>query len=255
MGEYVEVDGVKMWFDSWGSGLPLVLLHGDMVTNATWEPHAATLAERFEVLAPERRAHGHTPDVEGALTYALLAGDTIGFLEAKVRGPAHLVGWSGGGNVGLIVAMHRPDLVGNFDVSGNEPAAFEGFGSMTANGPESAFARSPYESTSPDGPDHWPVAFEKIKQMGMTDPTIDPKDLGGIVAPTLVVAADDDVVRLEHTIELYRSIPNAELAIVPGTSHALILEKPDVINRLILDFLMSDPAPTMMPIRRASAES
>jgi pimeloyl-ACP methyl ester carboxylesterase len=261
MGEYLQVEGVKTWFDSWGSGPPLVLMHGDMVTNATWESTAPALAEHFQVLAPERRAHGHTPDVEGALSYALLAQDTIGFMQEKVRGRADLVGWSGGGNVGLIVAMKRPDLVrklvlisANFDVSGNEPAAFAGFASMTADGPESAFARSQYESTSPDGPEHWPAAFEKIKQMGMTDPTIEPKELGAVVAPTLVVAADDDVIRLEHTIELYRSIPNSQLAIVPGSSHALTLEKPDVINRLILDFLKSDPAPTLMPVRRAPAE-
>lgn len=69
------------------------------------------------------------------------------------------------------------------------------------------------------------------------------------------MAADDDMIRLEHTIELYRSIPGAQLAIVPGASHMLVLEKPDVVSGLILHFLRNDPAPTMMPIRRGPAEA
>ena len=69
-------------------------------------------------------------------------------------------------------------------------------------------------------------------------------------ARTLIVSADDDVIALEHTLELYRGIPDAELAVVPGTSHVLILEKPELVARLVLDFLTTDPVPTRVPIRR-----
>ena len=248
MGEYVDVDGLKTWFDSWGSGPPLVLLHGGFGSNAAWEPQAPALAEHFGVVAPERRGHGHTPDAPGPITYELMTRDTIGFIEAVVRGPAHLVGWSDGGNVALMVAIERPDLVSklvaisaNFDVSGVVPEMEEAARSMTADGPELAFPRSEYGSISPDGPEHWPVVFEKVKRMVMSEPTLDPKELESITAPTLVVAADDDLVRLEHTIELYRSIPGAQLAIVPGASHMVVLEKPDVVSGLILDFPTGRP--------------
>jgi pimeloyl-ACP methyl ester carboxylesterase len=87
--------------------------------------------------------------------------------------------------------------------------------------------------------------------MASREPHIPPSELQRIAAPTLVVASDDDIVSLDHTIELLGSIPNAQLAIVPGTSHFLTMEKPDVVNRLILDFIQNDPSPTMMPIRRA----
>jgi pimeloyl-ACP methyl ester carboxylesterase len=263
MGEYVDVGGVKTWFDSWGSGPPLILLHGGLVTNATWEPTAPAIAEHFHILGPERRGHGHTPDVDGPFTYGLFAHDTIRFIEEVVGGPAHLVGWSDGGNVALTVAIQRPDLVNklvpisaNFDnVTASDPEVVEAFSSMRADGPEVAYLRSLYEAVTPDGPQHWPVVFEKIKQMGLEyEPAIDPKELGEITAPTLVVASDDDIVRLEHTIELYRSVPNAQLAIVPGTSHMLIMEKPEAVTGLILDFLTNDPSPTVMPIRRAPAE-
>jgi pimeloyl-ACP methyl ester carboxylesterase len=85
-------------------------------------------ATRFRVIAPERRGHGHTPDVDGALSYELMAADLIGFLDRMVGGPAHLLGWSDGGIIGLLVAMARPDLVhkliaisANFDTSGIVP--------------------------------------------------------------------------------------------------------------------------------------
>jgi pimeloyl-ACP methyl ester carboxylesterase len=88
--------------------------------------------------------------------------------------------------------------------------------------------------------------------MVSTQPNITVEQLGRIGAPTLVLAGDDDIISLEHTSALFRAIPNSELAIVPGTSHALMMEKPELVNRLILDFLEKDPVPTFMPLRRAS---
>jgi len=87
--------------------------------------------------------------------------------------------------------------------------------------------------------------------MALTEPTISLAALNGIVARTLVLAGDDDLVSLEHTIALYRAIPNSELAVVPGTSHFLLREKTELVNRLILDFLDHDPVPTAWPVRRA----
>ena len=263
MGQYVEAGGLKTWVDSWGSGSPLLLLHGGMVSNQTWDPMVPALAERFNVLAPERRGHGHTPDVEGPYTYALMADDTIALLEEVVGGPANLVGWSDGGNIALMVAAKRPDLVtklvvisANFNAEGTDPELLKGLEESRADGPEVAFMRSLYEAASPDGPEHWPVVFEKIKRMDVEyDPPITVEDLGRIASPTLVMASDDDIVLLEHTIELYRSIPNSQLAIVPGTSHVLVMEKPVEIDQLILDFLQKDAAPTMWPVRRAAQRS
>ena len=115
-----------------GAGDPLLLLHGGICTNETWGPQLPAFADRFRVVAPERRAHGHTADVDGPLTYADMAADTIGFLDAVVGGPAHVVGWSDGGIVGLLVAIERPDLVRklvaigtNYDTAGVVPEAEE----------------------------------------------------------------------------------------------------------------------------------
>ena len=107
MGKYVELPGVKTWYEVEGKGEPLVLLHGGFCTNETWATLRPEFAARFRVFLPERRAHGHTPDVEGPLSYTDMAKDTVDFLTSVVRKPAHLVG----GIVGLLVAIARPDLV------------------------------------------------------------------------------------------------------------------------------------------------
>ena len=85
------------------------------------------------------------------------------------------------------------------------------------------------------------------------EPTLTANDLATIPCRTLVMFADDDEVRLEHAIALYRALPDAELAVIPGTSHGLLVEKPELCNAMIVDFLTNAPVATFAPIRRASA--
>ncbi|MCI0439098.1 MAG: alpha/beta hydrolase [Chloroflexi bacterium] len=260
MGEYVELPGVKTWYEVEGKGEPLVLLHGGLLTNETWGPMRPELAGHFHVFLPERRAHGHTPDVEGPLTYTDMAKDTIDFLTSVVSRPAHLVGWSDGGIVGLLVTFARPDLVKKLVVIGANfepalqvtPGAEAMMDRLTPDSPDVAMFRALYEAASPDGPQHWPTMLAKFRDMVLGDePNISRGDLGRISAPTLVMVGDDDLPTLEHTIALYRAIPNSELAVVQRASHALPMEKPSLVNQLIIDFLTNEPVTTLMPIRRA----
>ena len=258
MGEYVELPGVRTWYEVEGHGEPVVLLHGGLCTNEIWGQQRADFAANHRTFLPERRAHGHTPDVEGPLSYHDMAQDTIDFLASLVGGPAHLVGWSDGGIVALLVAIARPELVRKIVVTGAnfKPAPQIGPAEMldelTVDAPGMEMFRSMYEAASPDGAEHWPVVVGKMAEMIRTEPDIPIEDLGSISAPTLVLVGDDDFVPLEHTIELYRAIPNSELAVVPGTSHAHFMEKPSLVNRIVLDFLDNDPVPTMAPVRRAA---
>jgi pimeloyl-ACP methyl ester carboxylesterase len=260
MGDYVKLGDVNTWYEDEGAGDPLLLLHAGFCTNETWGAQRADLAARYRLLLPERRGHGHTPDVAGPLSYQDMTDDTVSFIESVVDGPAHLVGWSDGGIVALLVAIARPDLVrkvvamgANFLPNPQSGAAPEMFEHLTPDAPDMAMFREMYEATSPDGGDHWPVVVGKLTDMYRTQPTIRPEDLARITAPTLVLVGDDDLMTLEHTIALYRAIPNSQLAVVPGTSHVLLMEKPGEVNHIILDFLANDPIQTMLPIRRAEA--
>jgi pimeloyl-ACP methyl ester carboxylesterase len=249
---YVDVDGVHTWYEELGAGDPLVLLHGAFTDASEFGANTPALAERFRVLTPERRGHGHTPDVPGPISYELMAADTAAFLDELKIGRAHLVGHSDGANVALLVALARPDLVDRLVLIS---ANFNHDGLVTdvdlAELAANEFLADAYGQVSPDGRDHFPVIATKIFRMATTEPTLTPADLSRVAARTLVMAGDDDMIAAEHTLLLYRSVPNSELAIVPGTSHALIIEKPELCNRIILDFLTKDAAPTFLPIRRA----
>ncbi len=110
MANYAQLGDVRTWYDEHGVGEPLVLLHPGGADARAWAPTLDALSARFHVFTPERRGHGRTPDVEGPITYELMAQDTIAFLEAVVGGPAHLVGWSAGAGVALVAALRRADL-------------------------------------------------------------------------------------------------------------------------------------------------
>lgn len=259
MGQYIDIGAVKTWYDEQGEGDPLVLLHGGLVPNESWGMQMPEFSAQFHVLAPERRGHGRTPDVEGPLNYDDMAADTIGFIEKVVGGPAHLVGWSDGGIVGLLVAIERPDLVrklvaisANYDLTAVPAELQEGLGSARPDSEDMAMPRAMHVAVAPGGEESWKVLFEKFQVMAHTQPNIAVEELGRITAPTLVISGDDDLITLEHTTTMYRAIPNAQLAVVPGTSHALAMEKPDLVNRIVLDFLEKDPVQEMMPFRRAA---
>ena len=145
MGKFIELPGVKTWYEVEGNGDPLLLLHAMFCTNETWGAQRPDLSAAYQVFLPERRAHGHTGDVAGPLSYHDMTSDTIDFLTLAVAKPAHLVGFSDGAIVGLLVAIARPDLVrklvvigGNFDVSGLLPEAYAMFDGMTPDDPHLA---------------------------------------------------------------------------------------------------------------------
>lgn len=257
MADYVLLDGVRTWYDEQGDGDPLVLLHpgGAGVDARAFGPNVKPLAARFRVYTPERRAHGHTPDVEGPITFDAMAKDTIAFLESVVGRRAHVVGCSDGAIVGLLVALRRPDLIdrlvlvaGVFHFQGWLPQVID-----PNNGRPDFLARL-YEEVSPDGAGHYQVVVDKLARMHTEEPTLTADELGALRSRTLVMVGDDDEVRLEHAVAMYRGIRDAELMVVPGTSHGLLVEKPDLCNEVMIHFLTTDPVDTMAPIRRAASQ-
>ena len=253
MATNVQLGAVKTWYDEHGEGEPLVLLHGGLVDARFFDPNLPALAEHFHVYTPERRGHGHTPDVEGPITYQLMTDDTIAFLETVVGQPADLVGHSDGAFVAMLVAMQRPELVnrlvmisGGFSKSGEAAPDMEWDVDQIAE-----FLGPAYGEVSPDGADHFKVVATKVGKMAAVEPALQASELAEVTCHSLVMFADDDLVTPQHMVDMYDALPNAELAIVPGTSHFLTQEKPELVNKIVVDFLTKEPVPTVAPIRRA----
>jgi pimeloyl-ACP methyl ester carboxylesterase len=253
MATYVQLGAVRSWYDEHGEGEPLVLLHGGLVDARFFEPNLPALAKHFHVYTPERRGHGHTPDVEGPITYQLMTEDTIAFLETVVRQPADLVGHSDGAVVAMLVAIQRPELVkrlvmisGGFNKSGDAAPDTEWNVDQIAE-----FLGPAYGEVSPDGIGHFKVVATKIGEMAAVEPNLQASELAKVTQRSLLVFSDDDLVTPQHMIDMYAALPNAELAIVPGTSHFLTQEKPDLVNKIVVDFLTKEPVATVAPIRRA----
>ena len=242
-GEYLEAGGIRTYYETAGAGDPLVLLHGGMCTAETFDGQTPALAAAYRVYVPERRGHGRTPDVEGPITYDVMAADTIAFMEAAGISSPHLVGFSDGALVALLVALARPDLVGRLVLIGQAvnfehmrpemEAMMEGL-SVEALPP---MLRALHAAVSPDGPEHFDVVFDKLASLWRTDPGIGFAQLERLAAPTLVLLGDRDMISLEHAAAIQRALPAVQVGVVPGATHGLPMEKPELTNRLLLDFL------------------
>jgi len=243
---YVEVGGLRTWHEVHGEGRPVVLLHGGFGGASSWAAQAPVLARSgYRVHVPERRGHAHTPDVPGPFTYGVMADDTVAYLDRVVGGPAHLVGWSDGAVVGLLVAQRRPDLLDRlvligqyYNSSGKVTGGLDEL--LRAGGDQvMSFLRAGYDPVSPDGPDHFPVVYAKMLQMVATEPELDLESLAAVGAPTLVLQGDRDEVTLEHGAAVAAALPQGRLAVLPGT-HLLPIENPEVVNALLLWFLRGE---------------
>jgi pimeloyl-ACP methyl ester carboxylesterase len=253
---YIEVNGHPTWLTIRGTQVQTVLLlHGGLAESGSMlDTIGAALGERYRVAAFDRRGHGRTADTPEPFHYDSMAGETVAVLE-HLGGSAHLVGYSDGGITALLVALHRPDLVDrlvligtNFHYSGLRPLTAPG------GGDDPAFSRiaASYAERSPDGAGHFDEFLAKTYALFRSEPTLTVADLADVSAPTLVLVGDDDLVELPHTVALYESIPEAQLAVVPGASHLLPKEQPAETARVVLRFLTAPlPPATLMPSRRA----
>jgi pimeloyl-ACP methyl ester carboxylesterase len=250
--DHVDAGGLRTYYEAQGAGAALVMLHGGFASVNTFAGFTPTFAERYRVYSPERRGHGRMPDPDGPITYEIMADDTIAFIEALGLGPAHVVGWSDGANVGMITAIRRPDLVRKLvligtavNISGAKSWARAMTEHMTVDHLPPMLIEE-YAELSPDGRDHFPIVFDKLAR-AIIDTTQTLEDLARISAPTLVMAGDDDVVTVEHEEAMRAAVQDGQLAIVPGASHALPLEKPELVAQLIFDFLADRQVPKLMP--------
>ncbi|WP_350348896.1 alpha/beta hydrolase [Agromyces sp. G08B096] len=260
MGGHTDVDGLDTWIDVRGSGeRTVVLLHGGMGnSDDLLDSIGPRLEDRFRLVAFDRRGHGRTRDTDEPFHYDDMATHTIAVLErpeiAAAATGVDLVGWSDGAIVAMLVAIRRPDLVDRLVLIGGN-FHYDGVHELDSSGePEQSPLYEGYAARSPDGPDHYRAVAEKWMTLITTEPTLTTADLARIDHPALVLAGDDDLVKLAHTVELFEALPAGRLCILPGTSHLVPFERAELVASVIADFLEGPAEPaTMLPVRRRPA--
>ena len=264
---YTSVNGLQMYYEIHGSGgVPLVLLHGGLMTIELFGAVLPELAKTRQVIAVELQGHGRTADIDRPLRYELMADDVAALIEQLGLGQVDVFGYSLGGGVALQLAIRRPALVRKLVIA-SAPYATAGWHPdiLAATGLLNAEAAAQmhetplyqaYAAVTPR-PEDWPVLVTKVGALvsgnaGTYDWTAGVKT---VKAPTLLIVGDADSVLPEHTEAMFRLIggrvvgdlaplPSAQLAVLPGTAHSAVLTRTDL--RRELDRLA--PHPLLMAI-------
>ena len=248
---YLRINGVDLYSEVDGTGDPVLLLHGGFCSVEHLRAQSDALVPDYRVFAFERPGHGRSADVDEDFGYTRGVADTLAYLDAHGIESAHVIGYSDGAIIGLLLALEHPERVRSLvAISANlDPSAFtqsEGAHGPVLDSPAPAAAsaepkpdveRMHYDALSPDGPEHADIVLAKLFTLWTTEPSIDPADLATITARTLVMSGDRDTIRPDHSLLIAASIPGAQLCIVPGATHNLIAERPELISTLIREFL------------------
>ena len=242
---YLDAGDARIYYEVHGKGEPVLLVHGGFCSIETMRTQIDDLATSREVHAPERPGHGRTADDGEPFAYERMAGQTIAYMDAVDLAAADVIGFSDGAIIGLLLARDHPSRVrsltaisGNLNTSGFVPEqeADVAFGEAALS---ALFAD--YDRLSPDGPERRPDVFRRMAEMWGSQPEIAPDSLAAITCPVLVMAADRDAISIEHTVAIRDAIPGARLCIVPGATHMLLGERPELVAVALHEFLSERP--------------
>ena len=240
----VDFEGARIWYATFGSGPPVIFLHGAFEHSGDWGNQVPAMLEAGRrVVLIDSRGRGRSTRGALAFTYELMAREVLAVMDALGIDSASVVGWSDGAIIGLILAMDHPARVervfafgGNMDLNGVKPEPTP----TAALGQAFDRAVKDYARLS-DTPGEFKVMADEVNRMMQTQPNYDAGDLARIRRPVAIAHAEhDEFIKLDHAEYLARTIPDARLVALPGVSHFALWQKPDEFNDTIRTFLQSD---------------
>jgi pimeloyl-ACP methyl ester carboxylesterase len=254
---YASVDGLEMYYEIYGArsaGEPLVIIHGALMSIVSMGEIVPRLAQTRQVIAVELQGHGRTADTDRPLSFELMADDVAALIESLNLEQADIFGYSMGSGVALQVAIRHPEVVHKLVVAsvaynsdGFYPEVLAGSQFVT---PE-MFTGSPWEQDyvrlAPN-PEGFPALVEKTVQLNRAMRDWPPESIQAVAAPTLIIVGDSDIIRPEHAVDLFRlrgggvpgdltGLPNARLAVLPGTTHATVITRVNWLDAMMGEFL------------------
>lgn len=231
-GSYFAVNGVQLYYEVYGAGEPLLLVHGNGGSIAGWRMQIPYFRNLFTVIAVDSRAQGKSGSNNEDLTYEMMTDDLAALIEHLDLGPVNVLGWSDGGIQALMLAMRHPDKVRKIIAMA---ANLNPSSAALADGVEEALKGYLDMLAS----DNNPTNLQKLKVAGITlsQPDIKPEELEAIAAPTLILVGDHDFIRDEHTLEIFHHVPNSQLGIFPNATHTVPFDEPELFNAAVDRFL------------------
>lgn len=237
---YVGHEGARIWYASYGSGKPVILLHGGLGHGGNWGYQVpALVGSGHRVVVVDSRGHGHSTRDARPYRYELMASDVLAVMDTLQLDRAAMVGWSDGACVAMVLGIQAPERVAgvfffgcNMDPGGTKefvptPIIDRCFGRHAKD-----YAQL---STTPDDFDSFVGA---VSDMMRTQPNYSAHNLARIRVPVAIVQSEhDEFIKPEHADYLVRSIPGAKLTLLPGVSHFAPLQRPEQFNRVMLAFL------------------
>jgi pimeloyl-ACP methyl ester carboxylesterase len=236
VGKFYDLKGFRMYTEVYGSGEPLLLIHGNNGSMRAFAQNVPFLAKHFRVILADSRSQGKSLDPDHSLTFEMMADDFADLLNAMHVDSANVIGWSDGGINALLLAMRHPEKVKRIVATG-------------ANlWPEAdAFGRGVWEEDKLhyEANKNKKIAGEKERNdwklflLDWEQPHISLAALQGIRCPSLIVCGDHDLIAISHTVLIYQNIPHANLWVVPNSGHGTLIEHADEFNRKCEEFFSS----------------
>jgi pimeloyl-ACP methyl ester carboxylesterase len=231
-GKYANIRGFRMYYEIYGTGKPLLFIHGNGGSIKDFKNQIPYFAKNYQVILADSRAQGKSTDTSDSLTYEMMADDFNALLNQLHLDSCYVVGWSDGGIDGLMLAMRHPEKVKKLAITGAnlwpdttaiEPALFQWIVSTN-----DSLAKVPQ---IPDV-----KAQQKLLKLMVFNPHISTADLKKVKCPTLVIGGDNDVILPKHTMAIAEAIPKSYLWILPNSGHSTLIVYKDLFNQLVGDF-------------------
>lgn len=223
---------IKHHYIEQGEGFPLILLHGNGEDLSYFEHQMEPFAKHFRVIAIDTRGHGQTPRGNAPFSIRQFAEDLLGFMDQHRIEKAHILGFSDGGNIAMVFAMAHPERVEKLILDGANLDAAGVKRSIQIPIELGYRIAKIFAGKSPE-------AKKNAELLGLmvNDPNVKPEELARILCPTLVIAGSKDMIKEGHTRLIARSIPGAQMVIIPG-NHFVANKNPDAFNEAVLRFLL-----------------
>ena len=238
------VNGIKIWYASFGRGEPVLLIHGGLANSNYWGHQVRALLKHYRVVVMDSRGHGRSSRNEQPYGYDLMASDVLALMDHLGIKKAAIVGWSDGAIIGLDIAMHHPERVSRlFAFAANsDPSGVADIAKSDVFNAYIERAGEEYKRLSPT-PTEYKSFVEQITKMWETQPNWTEADLAAIKVPTWIVDADhDEAIKRENTEFMAAHIPGAGLLIQPNVSHFSFMQDPEQFTNDVLHFLEHVPA-------------